>query len=504
MGAPVEQGQILAGKYRVDRVLGEGGMGVVVAATDTALERRVAIKFLLPEYAEHTEASVRFMREARAAVKIQSEHIARVIDVNEMDNGSPYMVMEFLEGGDLSQVIEQHKQLPIDEAVLYTLQACDAIAEAHSYGIVHRDLKPANLFLAKQPDGSSKVKVLDFGISKTTVVGPDTADASLTRTSSMMGSPLYMSPEQMRSTKDVDARTDIWALGVILYELLTGKLPFDAVSIPELSAKILLEDPEPILRPDVPEALKAVILRAMTKDPNARYPSVAEFSMALAEYAPKRGRANVERISRLLTNAGMSQSALQLPPSIPAPSLAATQIEVDLAESQGARAHAGTIADWSNTQGPRTQSGGGMGKWIVAASVSLLLIGGGATALVMMSSGGAESEAALAATPELQPAPDPVEQPQPEVQPAELAVAEQATAERATAEENAAGAAGVPQEAASAQAASAAPPPEAPPKRVAPRPKPIRKPKPVAQKPTPPPAKTTKKPSLRDKWGGRK
>ncbi len=275
-------------------------MGVVVAATDLQLERKVAIKFLLPDYAQHAEAAQRFLREARAAVKIQSEHVARVIDVGTMEGGAPYMVMEYLEGRDLSAVIEEHRRLPVEEAVAYVLEGCDAIAEAHSVGIVHRDLKPANLFLTQQPDGSLRVKVLDFGISKAMVTGD--SDHSLTRTSSMMGSPLYMSPEQMKSAKNVDPRTDVWALGVILYELLMGEPPFNADSIPELSAKVLLEQPPSIrsARPDVPAQLEAVILHALEKEPARRYATVADLAMALVSFGPPRTRINVERASRLL------------------------------------------------------------------------------------------------------------------------------------------------------------------------------------------------------------
>jgi serine/threonine-protein kinase len=201
--------------------------------------------------------------------------------------------------------------LPLEEATLFVIEACDAIAEAHAYGIVHRDLKPANLFLAKLSDGSSRIKVLDFGISKSITTG-STPDVSLTRTSSMMGSPLYMSPEQIRSTRDVDSRTDIWALGVILYELLTGNLPFSGTSIPELAAKILLEPPIPLshYRPDLPEELGAVLMRALQKDPNTRYPTAGEFVLDLVPYAPRKARVNVERITKLLTQAGMSSSSL--------------------------------------------------------------------------------------------------------------------------------------------------------------------------------------------------
>jgi serine/threonine-protein kinase len=290
-------------------------MGVVVAATDQQLERRVAIKFLLAEYAQHAEAAQRFLREARSAVKIQSEHVARVIDVGTLETGSPYMVMEYLEGRDLAALIDTRQQISIEDAVAYVLEACDAIAEAHSVGIVHRDLKPANLFLAQQPDGSARIKVLDFGISKATVAGGAT-DPSLTRTSSMMGSPLYMSPEQMKSAKNVDPRTDVWALGVILYELLTLEPPFYAESIPELSAKVLLEEPTAIraLRPEVPPQLQSVVQRALAKTPAARFETVADFAAALAAFGPSRTRVNVERASRVLRASGLRRGSVPEPP----------------------------------------------------------------------------------------------------------------------------------------------------------------------------------------------
>jgi serine/threonine-protein kinase len=311
--SPVRAGQVLAGKYRIERVLGEGGMGIVVEAYDTSLERRVAIKFLLPEYAKHPEATLRFMREARAAAKIQSEHVARVIDVSKLDTGSPYMVMEFLEGSDLEQVIDAAGPLPMEDAALYVIQACEALAEAHAHGIIHRDLKPANLFLAQQAGGSRKIKVLDFGISKALTATDPALLGSLTRASTMMGSPLYMSPEQMKSARDVDLRTDIWALGVILYESLTAQTPFTGTSIPELSAKILLEDPRPLalFKPDLPQGLIDVVARALRKQPELRFPNVGELAMALLPFAPNRARNNVERIIRVLSAAGLTQGEFQ-------------------------------------------------------------------------------------------------------------------------------------------------------------------------------------------------
>lgn len=272
-------------------------MGYVVEARHITLDERVALKFLLPEYAKQPEAAARFLREARAAVKIKSEHVARVSDVGTLENGAPYMVMEFLDGADLAHTLENKGVLSIEDAIDYILQACEAIAEAHSYGIVHRDLKPANLFLAKRPDGSPLVKVLDFGISK--VVGG--GDHALTRTSAAMGSALYMSPEQMQETRGVDQRTDIYSMGIALFELLAGQQPFYAETLPQLCAEVLTGTPSPMsaFRSDVPPALAAVIERAYERDKNKRYQSISEFAVAMAPFAPERSRATIERLARM-------------------------------------------------------------------------------------------------------------------------------------------------------------------------------------------------------------
>jgi eukaryotic-like serine/threonine-protein kinase len=303
----VREGDILMGKYRIDKILGAGGMGVVVAAHHIRLDEKVAIKFLLPETLGSSEAVARFEREARAAVKIKSEHVARVSDVGTLENGAPYIVMEYLEGGDLSAWVHQRGPLPVEQAVEFVLQACEAIADAHGLGIVHRDLKPANLFCIRGSDNLLSIKVLDFGISKVTggAAGPD---MGMTKTKSVMGSPFYMSPEQMRSAKDVDARTDIWALGVILYELLTGSAPFTGDTLPEVCVKIATETPPPLrnLRPDAPAGLEEVILKCLQKDRTLRYGNVADFAVALAPFGPKRSRTSVERISRVIQTAGLS------------------------------------------------------------------------------------------------------------------------------------------------------------------------------------------------------
>ncbi|MGO9835013.1 MAG: serine/threonine protein kinase [Polyangiaceae bacterium] len=317
--AGVREGDILAGKYRVQRVLGIGGMGVVVAAHHMQLDERVALKFLLPEALGNPEAVARFAREARAAVKIKSEHVARVSDVGTLPNGAPYMVMEYLEGGDLAAWLKQRGPLPIEQAVEFVLQACVAVADAHALGIVHRDLKPANLFCVRRSDGQLSIKVLDFGISKLTDLSGTGPGMAMTKTSALMGSPLYMSPEQMRSSKDVDAQTDIWALGIILFELMTGQSAFLAESVTELAIKVASEQAPLIrtFRPDVPPGLEAVISKCLEKDKRQRYRNVGELALALLPFAPKRAKASVERISGIMQSAGLSASALAVPASPP-------------------------------------------------------------------------------------------------------------------------------------------------------------------------------------------
>ncbi|MDI1445294.1 serine/threonine-protein kinase [Polyangium sp. 6x1] len=306
-------GDVLSGKFRIERVLGEGGMGVVLAAHHLHLGRTVAIKLLQPEALKHQEIVARFANEARSASRIQSEHVARVLDVGTLDTGEPYMVMEYLEGSDLSKLVRRGGPLAVEDAVEYLLQACEALAEAHVAGIVHRDLKPANLYLTRRADGSACVKVLDFGISKAALVGSSPEAQHMTQTQSVLGTPGYMAPEQLRSAKHVDPRTDIWALGVILQELLTGKLAFQGTTVPEVYAAILGSPPDPLrtLRPDAPPALEAVILRCLEKDAARRFASVGELAAALVPFAPPRARLSAERIGRI--------TGVALPPAGAAP-----------------------------------------------------------------------------------------------------------------------------------------------------------------------------------------
>ena len=298
-------GSIVAGKYRVERVLGSGGMGFVVSAVHTALGQRVAIKILRTDI-EHgkDEAVHRFMREARAAARIQSEHVARVVDIAELADGTPYMVMEYLEGSDLREVVAKRGGLPVAEAADYVLQACEALAEAHAAGIIHRDLKPSNLFLAKRANGTEVVKVLDFGISKYVPRGAE-GQAGITSTNSLMGSPLYMAPEQMKSSRDVDARADIWALGTILYELLAGAPPFTGSTIPEVCIAVMAAVPRPMtqFRKDIPPQLQGLVLKCLARLPADRYATVATLARDLSRFAGARSTIHAERASAMMRSA---------------------------------------------------------------------------------------------------------------------------------------------------------------------------------------------------------
>jgi len=289
----------VSGKYRVERLLGMGGMGVVVQATHLELDRNVALKFLLDEAGALPHVAARFAREARAAARIQSEHVARVLDVGTLENGAPYIVMEYLEGEDLQRLMERRGRLPIVEAVDYLLEACEAVAEAHSLGIVHRDLKPANLFLSRLPSGERLVKVLDFGISRLQV---SAEDPRLTSTAAVFGSPLYMSPEQMASAASVDERSDVWSLGVSLYELLTGCHAFAGETKGALIAAVLSETPKPpsLYRPELPRELDRAILRCLEKEPALRFANVAGLAAALSPFGSARSADSLDRISNVL------------------------------------------------------------------------------------------------------------------------------------------------------------------------------------------------------------
>lgn len=308
---PVAIGDVLDGKYKIVRVLGKGGMGVVMAAVHEQLGHRVALKFLSRAGARNRETLARFALEAKAAAMMRSEHATRILDIGRLGNDEPYMVLEMLEGCDLGALMRKHGPLTIADAVTYVLEACEAIAEAHALGIVHRDLKPDNLFLSIRPDGTQIVKVMDFGISKFSSPFDDQHGPvpALTTTSAIIGSPMYMSPEQLKSTRDVDRRADIWSIGVALYELVSGEPPFPWHSMAELSAAILKDSPVPLSSRihDVPPEFDNIILRCLEKNPDDRFDNIAEFAWALVPFGAPNAIRSAERATELLVRAAAVQ-----------------------------------------------------------------------------------------------------------------------------------------------------------------------------------------------------
>lgn len=299
-GIPLDVGDVLAKKYRLDRLVGEGGTGVVVAARHLQLERTVAIKFLRTALASD-EIRLRFEREARAIGQIESEHVVLVLDVGALDDHAPYMVMEYLEGRDLAKILKEDGALSVEDAVDCMLQVCEALEGAHAQGIIHRDLKPANLFLTRREDGAPHIKVVDFGISK--ISGPKLLDSGPTEVTSaftVLGSPRYMAPEQLRNSKDVDGRADLWSLGAVLFQLLTRKYAFDAENNVHASLAVLTQEP-PLVRslaPHVPAELEAVVSKCLTKDRSRRYQSAAELADALRPFASVRTCESLERLAQ--------------------------------------------------------------------------------------------------------------------------------------------------------------------------------------------------------------
>jgi eukaryotic-like serine/threonine-protein kinase len=299
-------GRTEGGKYKLVRLLGEGGMGAVYEAQHMVVGRRFAIKFLHPDLAGNDEIVARFQREAQAAGGLENENIAAVVDAGTADDGAPYLVMEYLEGEDLAHLLFRTGPLPVPRAAYVMIQACRGLVAAHGRKIVHRDLKPENLFVCKRNDGSDLVKVLDFGIAK---LHGGSSGTGLTHTGATMGTPFYMSLEQARGAKEVDHRTDIYALGVILYEILSGTKPHPGESYNEILYHVISNEPAPLdaVREGLPAGLATVVHKAMAREPSDRYDSVVEFMEALIPFA---GRA----VTPLRTSLG---ATVPTPKSLP-------------------------------------------------------------------------------------------------------------------------------------------------------------------------------------------
>jgi serine/threonine protein kinase len=373
VAVPFEPGDIIGGKYEFIKLIGSGGMGFVVAATHVELGEKVALKFLRSECLSNEELVGRFAREARASVKIKSEYVARVFDVGALPDGAPFIVMEHLDGKDLFEIVRERGQLPVKVAVEYVMQACEALAAAHAAGVVHRDIKPENLFLTQRAQGMDIIKVLDFGISKVALTGSAfESKLPLVRTMMPMGSPVYMSPEQIRASKDIDARTDIWSLGCVLFELLTGTAAFDAPSLTQLSATILEEDAAPLraLCPDAPEGLEAVVARCLEKDAQKRFQNIAELAIALYPYAPRRARISAERCHYTLKSAGLLVGDFDLPSVFP-PSLtvSATGLNPTGAANRSSQSLSGSVGEVAEPA--RTPPAK---RWLVGGGVAALAL----------------------------------------------------------------------------------------------------------------------------------
>jgi serine/threonine-protein kinase len=394
-------GDILLGKYRVDDVIGVGGMGRVVKASHLYLQQPVAIKILLPQMVESQSTVARFLREAQSTVRLRSEHIARVMDVGTLPEGTPFIVMEYLDGFDLNQILRHHGPQLAQPVVDLILQACEGLAEAHSVGIVHRDIKPSNFFITRRPDGSTLLKILDFGISKT----PQEL-SELTGTQTVIGTPTYMAPEQMRTARNTDPRSDIWSMGVVMYQLLNGRPPFAGASYAELVLKVGLEPPLPMMVP-LPNGLGEIILRCMEKDPALRHQNVGDLARMLAPYAsdPQSAAQTAVRCGRILLNRGGAPSRSGLLGMNSSPITAG-----GLSTSQPlAPAQLTPHSQWPASQGTSLSQGVGQVSgglrvtrgWMIAGIVGLCVLFG--VGGYMLSSRGPRAAAPVAAEPANEP-----------------------------------------------------------------------------------------------------
>jgi serine/threonine-protein kinase len=328
-------GDVIADKYRLEKVAGEGGMGIVYAAEHLVLKQRVAVKVLLPDAAVSEAVVERFTREARAAATINSEFVARVLDAGSLPSGAPFLVMEYLEGCDLEELLDLQKTLPVGEVIDYLVQALEGLAHAHAANIVHRDLKPANLFLACRPDGSNAIKLVDFGISKTKRSRPE--DKRLTG-HHVLGSPVYMSPEQLRNAADIDARADIWSVGIVAYELLAGQPPFDGDGVGEIFAAILEKSPVPLskLNPKVPPELSEIIAKCLRREPAERWHDAGELARALLPFCATPQGPIVERAEQVLARAKLL--------TVATPEDTKRVVDAIEAAAERARTYAGSLA----------------------------------------------------------------------------------------------------------------------------------------------------------------
>jgi eukaryotic-like serine/threonine-protein kinase len=391
--APVKPGDVIDGKYRIEVSLGEGGMGRVFAASHLVIGNTVAIKVLRSEALAAPDVAKRFEREARAAGRLRSEHVVRIQDVGILPTGEPYMVMEMLHGNDLATRLSAGGPLPYRMLVDYVVQACEGLAEAHALGMVHRDIKPANLFVTKRPNGQGLVKVLDFGIA-TAATGD--LDPRLTTTQSVMGSPSYMSPEQLKGARDVDARSDIWSLGVTMYELLSGQQPFVGPTLTALSLSIVT-DPHRQLS-GVPRELVKIVDRCLQKEVGDRFANVAELARALSPLYEGGG------IAADMVAGSYSQPVAPTLHGIEPLGTMPTAASMPAARAAAMTSTTSLASGETGTTMPAPRR-----RWMLIGAVATVVLGIGIGTVVGMSSSG-ENQAAAQPTP--LPPPQPAPQPQ--------------------------------------------------------------------------------------------
>ena len=367
-------GDVIAGKYRLEKVAGEGGMGIVYAAEHLVLRQRVAVKVLLPDAATSEMVVERFAREAQAAARIQSEHVARVMDAGSTATGAPFLVMEYLEGCDLEELLSVEGPLPLADAVDYLLQSLEALAHAHAVGLVHRDIKPANLFLACRPDGGNVIKMLDFGISKAM---HSTPEQKVLTGQAVLGSPVYMSPEQLRNAKNIDARADIWSLGVVAYELLAGRPPFDGDGVGEIFAAILEKDPEPVhtVNGRLPPEISTVIAKCLQRKPEDRWPDAAVLARALKPFGSGAFASVVERSELVLSRAKLLRP-LETP----------TEARRVVAALDAVAERARTTSGGARARARGLMQRSPMARWIGVAAATAIVVGAVAAVAAVRSS----------------------------------------------------------------------------------------------------------------------
>ncbi|HEX7452272.1 MAG TPA: serine/threonine-protein kinase, partial [Polyangiaceae bacterium] len=414
-GASPSVGDLIAGKYRLDSIIGTGGMGKVFSATHVELGQRVAIKVLTVEDddARRDEARERFLREGRATAALVSDHVVRVYDVGTLESGAPFMVMELLRGQDLALALARGGPLAVDLAAECVRQAAEAIACAHEQGIVHRDLKPSNLFLTQRSDGSALVKVLDFGISKNTQSAQEPITGSLTETRSVLGTPFYMSPEQVRDAKKVDFRTDIWSLGLILHELLSGSPAFEGTTLPGVCASIAADPPAALRlkRAEVPVELEAVVLKCLEKDPARRFQAARELIPLLATFSGRPESSLPSPLSDKTIRSSpmlMSVAALRDNATLSAPDVSAGTMASAVLTQSGERVITKAEAEQSKRSAAlasTTDEGNGSKRTRVVLTVALVAALG--ALLWSLSSGRRAPEAALPIAPLTPAAPTP-------------------------------------------------------------------------------------------------